>query len=57
MLFVNFMYWIHVVLSFFIPSTSGLAVFSMPIMAPLADFAGVARDLAVTACSLPAAVI
>ncbi len=47
--FVNFMYLIHVVLSFFIPSTSGLAVFSMPIMAPLADFAGVARDLAVTA--------
>ncbi|CAM3487778.1 YfcC family protein [Parendozoicomonas haliclonae] len=48
-LFVNVMYWIHIILSFFIPSSSGLAVFSMPIMAPLADFAGVGRDLAVTA--------
>ena len=47
--FVNVMYLIHAVLSIFIPSTSGLAVFSMPIMAPLADFAGVGRDLAVTA--------
>lgn len=47
--FVNVMYWIHTVLSIFIPSTSGLAVFSMPIIAPLADFAGVGRDLAVTA--------
>lgn len=48
-LFVNVMYLIHAVLSIFIPSTSGLAVFSMPIMAPLADFAGVGRELAVTA--------
>ena len=47
--FVNVMYFIHAVLSIFIPSTSGLAVFSMPIMAPLADFAGVGRELAVTA--------
>ncbi|WP_263081595.1 YfcC family protein [Endozoicomonas sp. Mp262] len=48
-LFVNVMYLIHAVLSIFIPSTSGLAVFSMPIMSPLADFAGVGRELAVTA--------
>ncbi|OED41461.1 C4-dicarboxylate ABC transporter [Endozoicomonas sp. (ex Bugula neritina AB1)] len=47
--FVNLMYMIHAILSIFIPSTSGLAVFSMPIMAPLADFAGVGRELAVTA--------
>ena len=47
--FINIMYVIHAVLSIFIPSTSGLAVFSMPIMAPLADFAGVGRELAVTA--------
>ena len=47
--FVNLMYLIHTVLSVFIPSTSGLAVFSMPIISPLADFAGVGRDLAVTA--------
>ena len=47
--FINVMYFIQLVLSFFIPSTSGLAVLSMPIMAPLADFANVSRDLVVTA--------
>ena len=47
--FINVMYFIQLVLSFFIPSTSGLAVLSMPIMAPLADFAHVSRDLVVTA--------
>lgn len=48
-LFVNAMYWLQVLLSFFVPSSSGLAVLSMPIMAPLTEFAGVGRDLAVTA--------
>ena len=47
--FINVMYWIEVVLSFFVPSTSGLAVLSMPILAPVGDFAGVARSLVVTA--------
>ncbi|MTI13344.1 YfcC family protein [Sansalvadorimonas verongulae] len=47
--FINVMYFIQLVLSFFIPSTSGLAVLSMPIMAPLADFANVSRELVVTA--------
>ena len=47
--FINVMYWIQVVLSFFVPSTSGLAVLTMPIMAPLADFSNVARELVVTA--------
>ncbi|MFT7059248.1 MAG: putative ion transporter superfamily protein YfcC [Pseudorhodobacter sp.] len=47
--FINVMYWIQVILSFFVPSTSGLAVLSMPILAPVADFAGVARSLVVTA--------
>ena len=47
--FINVMYWIEVLLSFFVPSTSGLAVLSMPIMAPLGDFSGVSRDLVVTA--------
>ncbi len=37
------------VLSFLVPSSSGLAVLSMPILAPLSDFAGVARSLVVTA--------
>lgn len=48
-MFVNVMFWIEVMLSFFVPSSSGLAVLSMPIMAPLADFAGASRDLVVTA--------
>jgi len=47
--YINAMYWIEVLLSFFVPSTSGLAVLSMPVLAPLSDFAGVSRDLAVTA--------
>ena len=47
--FINLMFWIEVAMSFLIPSSSGLAVLSMPIMAPLADFAGVTRDLVVTA--------
>lgn len=36
-------------LSALVPSSSGLAVLTMPIMAPLADFANVSRDLVVTA--------
>ncbi|MTI13933.1 YfcC family protein [Sansalvadorimonas verongulae] len=47
--FINVMYWIQIVLSFFVPSTSGLAVLTMPIMAPLADFSNVGRDLVITA--------
>ncbi len=47
--FILVVYWIEVGLSFFVPSTSGLAVLSMPILAPVADFAGVKRELVVTA--------
>lgn len=47
--FVEVTYLLYLPLSFLIPSTSGLATVSMPIMAPLADFAGVGRDLVVTA--------
>jgi len=47
--FINLMYWIEIAMSFLVPSSSGLAVLSMPIMAPLADFAGISRDLVVTA--------
>ena len=42
-------HWIEVAKSFLVPSTSGLAVLSMPIPAPLADVAGTGRDLVVTA--------
>ncbi|KLV09272.1 C4-dicarboxylate ABC transporter [Photobacterium aquae] len=47
--FVVVTYFVHIVLSFFIPSTSGLATVSMPLMAPLADFSGIGRDLIITA--------
>ncbi|EOV9017652.1 YfcC family protein [Cronobacter muytjensii] len=47
--FINVTYWLEVLLSFLVPSSSGLAVLTMPIMAPLADFAHVGRDLVVTA--------
>jgi uncharacterized ion transporter superfamily protein YfcC len=47
--FINVMFWIEVGMSFFVPSSSGLAVLSMPILAPLADFADVSRALVVTA--------
>ncbi|GHA27227.1 C4-dicarboxylate ABC transporter [Devosia pacifica] len=47
--FINAMFGIETAMSFLVPSSSGLAVLSMPILAPLADFAGVGRDLVVTA--------
>ena len=42
-------YLIYLVLSFFVPSSSGLATLSMGIMAPLADFANVGREIVVIA--------
>ncbi|WP_146347942.1 YfcC family protein [Phaeobacter marinintestinus] len=48
-MFINAMFGIQILMSFLVPSSSGLATLSMPIMAPLADFAGVGRDLVVTA--------
>jgi uncharacterized ion transporter superfamily protein YfcC len=47
--FINTMFGIELGLSFLVPSSSGLAVLSMPIMAPLADFSDVDRSLVVTA--------
>ena len=47
--FINTMLAVQTVLSFLVPSSSGLAVLTMPILAPLSDFAGVQRDLTVTA--------
>ncbi|MCG9789926.1 YfcC family protein [Vibrio mediterranei] len=47
--FVNVMFFLEILLSFLVPSTSGLAVLTMPIMAPLGDFAGVGRELVITA--------
>jgi len=48
MQFFNGLYWREFVLSFLVPSSSGLAVLTMQVMAPLADFARVDRDLVVT---------
>ena len=47
--FTNLSFLFYLPLSFLVPSTSGLATLSMPIMAPLADFAGVGRDIIITA--------
>jgi uncharacterized ion transporter superfamily protein YfcC len=47
--FAAVMYLLFLPLSFLIPSSSGLATVAMPIMAPLADFAGASRSLVVTA--------
>ena len=46
--FAVVMYALFLPLSFLIPSSSGLATVAMPIMAPLADFAGASRSLVVT---------
>jgi len=47
--FLIVMFLLFLPLSFLIPSTSGLATLSMPIMAPLAGFVGVSTALVVTA--------
>jgi uncharacterized ion transporter superfamily protein YfcC len=47
--FAIVMYLLFLPLSFLIPSSSGLATVAMPIMAPLAGFAGVDPSLVVTA--------
>jgi len=44
-------YLLYIPMSFLIPSTSGLATASIPILAPLADFVGLGRELVVTALS------
>lgn len=47
--FAIVMFLLFLPLSFLIPSSSGLATVAMPIMAPLASFAGVPAQLVVTA--------
>ena len=47
--FVLLVYLIYLPLTFLIPSSSGLATLSVPIVAPLGKFAGVGGDLVVTA--------
>lgn len=45
--FANLLVVIYGGLSFFIPSSSGMAVLTMPIMAPLADTVGIGREIVV----------
>ncbi len=48
-LFINVIFLIYNGLSFFISSSSGMAVLSMPIMSPLADGVGIGREFIVDA--------
>ncbi len=48
---------VYLLLSFLVPSTSGLATLTMPILAPLADFANIDRSLIVTAFATSAGVV
>lgn len=48
-IFINLIMFLFAGLSFFIPSSSGMAVLSMPIMAPLADGVGIGREMIVNA--------
>lgn len=47
-IFIILMLVVFVILGFFIPSSSGLAVLSIPIMAPLADTVGLPRDVIIS---------
>ncbi len=48
MVFAQLAFLVNIPIAFLVPSSSGHAALVMPILAPLADFAGVARDLVVT---------
>jgi uncharacterized ion transporter superfamily protein YfcC len=48
-LFIGVLYLVYTGLSLFISSSSGMAVLTMPIFAPLADVVGIGRELIVNA--------
>ena len=48
-MFAAVMYLVQSILTLLVPSTSGLAALSMPVMAPLCDLHGVNPEAAVTA--------
>jgi uncharacterized ion transporter superfamily protein YfcC len=48
-LFINTMLYVYSGLSFFIPSSSGMAVLTMPVLSPLADGVGIGREAVVNA--------
>ncbi|SNZ00013.1 YfcC family protein [Flagellimonas pacifica] len=47
--FINVTFLLYNGLAFFIPSSSGMAVLTMPIMSPLADNVGIGREIMVNA--------
>lgn len=51
-LFVNVLFFIYQGLTFFIPSSSGMAVLTMPILSPLADNVNIGREVIVNAYQL-----
>ncbi|GAA3811664.1 YfcC family protein [Nocardioides panacisoli] len=55
--FGGLMFLINVPLAFLVPSTSGHAALAIPILAPLADFAGVQRSVVVTAFQTASGVV
>jgi uncharacterized ion transporter superfamily protein YfcC len=55
--FGGLMFLINLPLAFLVPSTSGHATLAMPILAPLADFAGVSRAIVVTAFQTASGVV
>lgn len=48
-LFIIVLFFVYCILGLFIQSSSGLAVLSMPIMAPLADVVGIDRSIVINA--------
>lgn len=56
-LFAGLAFIVFLPLSFLVPSTSGLATLSMPVIAPIADFVGVDRSIVVTAYQSAAGVV
>jgi len=48
MVFAQLAFLVNIPIAFLVPSSSGHAALVMPILAPLADFAGVGRDIVVT---------
>ncbi|SMG21914.1 Uncharacterized membrane protein YfcC, ion transporter superfamily [Marivirga sericea] len=51
-LFINVLFFIYQGLTFFIPSSSGMAVLTMPILSPLADNVNIGREVIVNAYQL-----
>lgn len=55
--FTNLAFLFYIPLSFLVPSTTGLATLSMPIMAPLAQFAHVNTNIVITAFATASGVV